>query len=557
MTQPPQAKRAILLKLCGTALWVGLAAGAFHAAYAAPWASCLMAVYLFALVQLARADTWRWAAYPGLAVGLLIAVGRLTFFWNIFSGGAAALWYIYAFWIALFVALARLCLRRLGAPAASSAPPVGTGTMSAPAFSSRDEVEEMKLSPRSSPQSLFARLSPSYPWLLIPFVWLGLEYFRSELYYLRFSWLNPGCAFGAPAWKGPLNWAGMYGLGFLLVGFACLAAFLWQKSRLRSIAILLLGTSGVGLWGGLGGASQTPLPGRVIRVAGMQMESPSEDQVLSGLDELLRVHPDAELLVLSEYTFDEPPPISVRHWCKEHHRYLIVGGKEPASNSAFYNTAFVVGPTGDVMFRQAKSVPIQFFKDGLPAPEQKLWNSPWGKLGLCVCYDLSYTRVTDRLVKLGAQALIVPTMDASDWGKRQHELHARVAPIRAAEYGLPIFRLASSGISQWVDHTGRVRAHASCPGDGEMLFATLELRSAGHLPFDRWLGPFAVGVTAAIVLWLSYRRATSTRLGPLAGSERGHSCPQQVPNGNALVSFLPSLSSNPFRLLNLFSAPTC
>ena len=66
-------------------LWVVVAATAFHAAYAAPAASWLMVVYLFALLQLAQAAKWRAAFYPGLAVGLLIAAGRLDFFWNIFS----------------------------------------------------------------------------------------------------------------------------------------------------------------------------------------------------------------------------------------------------------------------------------------------------------------------------------------------------------------------------------------------------------------------------------------------------------------------------------------
>ena len=55
--------------------------------------------------------------------------------------------------------------------------------------------------------------------------------------------------------------------------------------------------------------------------------------------------------------------------------------------------------------------------------------------------------MTDWLVKLGAEALVVPTMDVADWGQAQHELHGRIAPARAADYGLPIFGLASSGIS--------------------------------------------------------------------------------------------------------------
>ncbi len=119
-----------------------------------------------------------------------------------------------------------------------------------------------------------------------------------------------------------------------------------------------------------------------------------------------------------------------------------------------------------------------------------MWNSPWGKIGICICYDLSYTRVTDRLVKLGAEAIIVPTMDMVDWGVAQHELHTRIAPVRAAEYGLPIFRLASSGISQSVDRAGQVTATAPCPGDGAILTTTLEMRGQGSRPLDRWLAPF-------------------------------------------------------------------
>jgi apolipoprotein N-acyltransferase len=214
------------------------------------------------------------------------------------------------------------------------------------------------------------------------------------------------------------------------------------------------------------------------------------------------------LFVLSEYTFDGPVPGQVKNWCREHRRYLIVGGKEDGPNKNFYNTAFVIGPAGEIVFRQVKSVPIQFFKDGLPAPEQKLWDSPWGKIGICICYDLSYTRVTDQLIRLGARAIIVPTMDVAEWGRHQHELHARVAPVRAAEYGVPIFRLASSGISQSVDRAGRVTATAPFPGQQAMLSGRLILAQPGSLPFDRSLAPVASGVTVIVILWLLFHRST-------------------------------------------------
>ncbi|HTD86778.1 MAG TPA: carbon-nitrogen hydrolase family protein, partial [Candidatus Binatia bacterium] len=212
----------------------------------------------------------------------------------------------------------------------------------------------------------------------------------------------------------------------------------------------------------------------------------------------------ADLLVLSEYTFDGKVPPAIRNWCDKHDKYLAAGGKEylDALETRFRNTAFVIGPDGQEVFAQAKKVPIQFFKDGLPAAQQNVWHSPWGKIGFCVCYDLSYTRVTDELIQQGAQAIIAPTMDVQEWGERQHRLHARVAPVRAAEYGLPIFRVCSSGISQAVSRYGRVFASAAFPGQGEVITATLELEGGERrLPFDRLLVSPCVWLAVLLLAW--------------------------------------------------------
>jgi apolipoprotein N-acyltransferase len=460
-------------------MWTGIAIAAFHLSYASKHTTWIAVFYLFALLQLAKADTWRAAFYPGLLVGLALGALRLGFFWAIFSGGAAVLWLVYAFWIGLFVALARLCLRFDWA-----------GVLGSPKCT-------------------------ALGWVAIPFLWCGLEYFRSELYYLRFSWLSPGFAFGLAPSLVPLRFAGVYGAGFVLMAVACAAAYVWQKSRVRSALVLLLGVGLLYLAGLISPQPHENLPAKIIRVAGVQMEFPTEPEVLRTLTDLVRSHPEAELLVLSEYTFPEPVPEKVKAWCRQHRRYLVVGGKDPAPGGNFYDTAFVISPDGEIVFRQGKSVPIQFFKDGLPAPEQKLWASPWGPLGICVCYDLSYSRVTDRLVKLGAQALIVPTMDVIDWGEAQHRLHARVAPVRAAEYEIPIFRVASSGISQLVDGRGNQLATAPCPGEAAILAGSLELRSPGRLPWDRWLAPLSTSLTGLLSAFFLVHR-----LGPRTAATR-------------------------------------
>jgi len=470
---------------------LGLAAlGAFHLAHC-PGLGAL--IWLFLLTVCVLALRWqasgRAAFYGGLGFGLALYVPQLWFFWTIFGPAGAVLWLILAFWIALFFLMMNQCRARFG---------------------------------------------PLWAAVLLPFVWTGLEYFRSELYYLRFSWLMPAYALAEGKEMRWLLGAGAYGFGF----FALALCGALLASRRRPLLALAALATWAALYLGLdfacgrpvhrAPATSPPAPGNHtsqlgrVAVVGLQLEFPSERDILRGLDRLLAKHPRAELLVLSEYTLDGPVPEALQRWCREHGRYLVLGGKAPTTGGDFYNTAFVVGPAGKIVFSQAKSVPIQFFKDGLPAPRQSVWNSPWGKLGVCVCYDLSYTRVTDELVRQGAQALIVPSMDAAFWGKREHELHARVTPVRAAEYGLPIFRVASSGISQLVDAAGNVQAQAPFPGEGELIGGELVLAAAGRLPLDRWLAPLCVGVAGLTALWLLIRGgADRLQSGPARAAQQG------------------------------------
>ena len=454
-TQPPSWMKSFL--------WLAFAVVCFHLAYAStrfPAAGLLILGYAFALVQLADQPTVRRAFYFGLATGYLCYAPQLFFFWHIFGPAAIALWTVIAFWVGLFAAMVCGGIRRWG-----------------------------------SARALW----------LVPMVWTGLEYFRSELYYLKFTWLNIGYAM--PAGFSFLG-GGMYGVGFLVFTTAAVFMLILRRSKIAlaaaSLMVLLFLLAASITW-----AQKLSPP---LYIAGVQIEFPSTSVLPKVLDKALGKNPDAQIFVLSEYSLDGPVPDSLKQWCREHARFLVIGGKDPAGTNDYYNTAFVVGTNGEIVFQQAKCVPIQFFKDGLPAPRQEVWNSPWGKIGICICYDLSYTRVTDRLVEEGAQLLIVPTMDVEDWGWHEHQLHSRVAPVRAAEYGIPIFRLASSGVSQAVSRNGIVIAQTSFPGSLDILSARLRLPGSGTLPLDRYLAPLCVGITAVTLVVLLFMAWRESRL---------------------------------------------
>ena len=457
--------------------WLALAVGCFHAAYTRidhPAAGLLIFGYALGLVQLTNQPTVRRAFYFGLATAFLCYGPQLWFFFKIFNMAAVVLWLVLAFWVGLFTAIICGATRRWGR----------------------------------------ARVA----WL-IPVIWTGIEYFRSELYYLKFSWLNIGYAL-PPVFSGDLNTrlfqVGMYGAGFTAFSLAAMYfASRWWVATIRLILAAIVLDLLFTLLSGIEITKNRPGPGPTI--VGIQMEFPPENVLPKMLDKALAKNTNAEIFVLSEYTLGGPVPDSLKNWCRKNSRFLVVGGMDPADENNFYNTAFVVGTNGDIVFKQGKSVPIQFFHDGLPAPDQRVWDSPRGKIGFCVCYDLSYTRVTDELVRQGAQMIIVPTMDVEYWGRHQHELHTRVAPVRAAEYGIPIFRLTSSGISQAVAAGGNVVAQAPMPGNGDFLVASLPLPLRGSLPLDRYLAPVCTALTGLVIVallvfaWKEKERRTTKR----------------------------------------------
>jgi apolipoprotein N-acyltransferase len=440
-------------------LWLVLAVACFNFAYASlkfPAAGLFIFGYALGLVRLTDQPSVRRAFYFGLATGFLCAALQLFFLWRIFGPAAIILWLVFAFWIGLFAAVICGGIRRWGKVKAA--------------------------------------------WL-VPVVWTGIEYFRSELYYLKFSWLNIGYALPVPFSSG---W-GMYGTGFFLFGIIVVIYYWRALNATWFETVLILGVlfTLLSLYLPTLARSKSKIT-KPITFVGVQMEFPPENLVAKALNNALNKNTNAPVFVLSEYTLKGAVPDSLKYWCREHSRFLVVGGKDFVTNDVYYNTVFIVGTNGEVVFKQAKRVPIQFFNDGLPAPAQEVWNSPWGKIGICICYDLSYTRVTDELVRQGAQLLIVPTMDVDEWGRHEHELHSCIAPVRAAEYGIPIFRVASSGISQAVTGQGNVVAQTHTGGIDEILSAQLRLPIRGAIPLDRFLAPLCGGVTTIVTAVLLF-----------------------------------------------------
>jgi apolipoprotein N-acyltransferase len=450
------------LRWAVAALLILIAGIGYAIAFATRQGGAAILIALPCIFLLGRMETARRAFYAGAFCGLACYVPHLWFFGAIFGPSAAALWCVAAIPLGILVLLRFRARQYFG---------------------------------------------PTTAMWLTPIFWTGVEFFRSELYYLKFAWILPG---QVVAFTPGLRWLwfGVYGLGFLYALAAALLVGPRPIYRMTGAALLVVFAALMYLPASPpGDSARAPL-----HVAGVQLEHPSESQAVAALERLAIAHPEAQILVLSEYSLPGPVPDSVRDVVRLHGRYLVAGGIEFERDPQFRDTAFVIGPDGRDVFSQCKSVPVQFMADGLPAADRRVWESPWGRIGIAICYDISYARVMDDFVRRGAQGLIVPTMDLASWGRYEREmLHGRLAPVRAAEYGIPVFGVWSSGESQLTGRYGRVIATAGFPGQGEMIAGPFDLAAAGHVPWDRYPALAASVIAGAFLAW-SIGRETVRRV---------------------------------------------
>ena len=239
-------------------IFVALAAVCFHAAYSSlkfPAAGLFIFGFAYFLVRLTDQPSVRRAFYFGLVTGYLCYAPQTLFMWSIFGPLAPILWLVLAFWVGLFAAIVCGAIRRWGKARAM--------------------------------------------WL-VPMVWTGVEYFRSELYYLKFSWLN----FGYVSSAGSILF-GMYGFGLFVFAIVevCMSRksiddFLRKKIKLTFLKVLAIAAIILILLAMFLPAlakTKSRLP-TTASLVGIQMEFPSEGVLPKVLNQALAKNTNAQIL---------------------------------------------------------------------------------------------------------------------------------------------------------------------------------------------------------------------------------------------------------------------
>ncbi len=365
---------------------------------------------------------------------------------------------------------------------------------------------------------LMKRFSTAAMLWAVPLCFVGQEVIRCEgLPLFRFSWGAWGYSQSHESAVAQLaSICGIYSLTLLLAAASAAIAFaLLRRSRfamgyLLSLAAVLV----VATWLVQPGERAA---GETISVACVQDE-PDDVASYVRLARQAAQGPTAPMLiVLPEHVITD---LSIRDEANslarqlgrvagENRCYLAVGAHLPLgpqaasghSASTFDNVALMFSPDGNAIFHQAKSVPVPFYDDGLPAPTQSSCPTSLGQVGLYVCYDETFTDVMRRLAATGAQIMIGTIYNKADWPVQQRWQQANMAPFRAIELRRCFVRAASSGVSQIIDATGRVLACRSQEDGSGLVLGRVHL-STEWTPFASagYLFTPAIGVAFMMVL---------------------------------------------------------
>lgn len=165
----------------------------------------------------------------------------------------------------------------------------------------------------------------------------------------------------------------------------------------------------------------------------------------------------AQLLVLPEYAgglktegrFFAPPVytekthpvlLGLQNFAKEKHVWIVLGSVAiEGTSNRFFNRTFVIDDAGLIQARYTKihlfDIQLsasQSFKESEkvePGSEAVVVDTPFGKLGLSICYDLRFAQLYRDLAQAGAQVLLVPAAFTKKTGEAHWHILNRARAI--------------------------------------------------------------------------------------------------------------------------------
>ena len=176
-------------------------------------------------------------------------------------------------------------------------------------------------------------------------------------------------------------------------------------------------------------------------------------------------------------------------WARENRIWLVGGSVPEREGEKLYNSCFVFDSEGRQVARHRKvhlfdiDAPGMRFRESdtfTPGEEITVFDTPWGKMGAAICFDMRFPELFRAMAKRGARVIFVPAQFNMTTGPVHWELTLRaravdnelfVAACSAARY--EGFSYECWGHSAVIDPWGTVIAGAD--EAEQLLYAELDL----------------------------------------------------------------------------------
>ncbi len=197
---------------------------------------------------------------------------------------------------------------------------------------------------------------------------------------------------------------------------------------------------------------------------------------------------------------------------------LVAGVVQDEPGNKFRNSAVPWGPDGAMYPRYDKVhrvpfgeyIPARGFferladvsdvpRDATVGTGPAVLNTPAGKLGVVISYEVFFPERTRSAVRAGGRVVLVPTNAASYRDSQIPSQEVAVARLRALETGRWVVQAAPTGYSAVIDHRGVVRSQSGL-GGGEVLHADIDLRTGHTLFVALGPAPWLVGAGLALLV---------------------------------------------------------
>ena len=341
------------------------------------------------------------------------------------------------------------------------------------------------------------KLPPPLKLLALPVLWTAFEFVKYVAPIVNDWWF---VLLAKSQWRFPpalqiLKVTGFPGLSFLLmlanVALAHLLWSIWQRRSVDWMAAVTLGfVTAVVVWGAV---IFLPSPQDTFTIAAttdMVNQDPAIQVYSKAYSDVNVEAPYADTDAMSQAIFDinaeltrsaaEQESIDFVVWpenefadaddeqfigqlgglAREIGAYIVADVVWRAP-TGMHDTALMVGPNGKEVGRRAKINTTGGEEDyGFnPGPHDfSVINTPYGKVGLAVCWDRHRLWITRELARTGAEIVLMPVDDDFNHNRWFPAFHASDSVFRAVENGVSFGQGSTNGISLVVDPYGRIVA---------------------------------------------------------------------------------------------------